>query len=164
MLRAGKQMLLSTIIKYMENKTIILAAANSHRNVVIALLRAEKLPVEDLPATLCNFFVAANGSTVVAAAGLEVYESWGLLRSLVVNKAYRSQSIATALVQAVEGKAAELRLERIYLLTETAKGYFERKGYLAIPRSLVPAAVKKSSEFSHVCPVSATVMFKQIIS
>jgi len=65
-------------------------------------------------------------------------------------------------VEEVERKSVELQLVGIYLLTETAQGYFEKKGYAVINRGGVPLAVQQSSEFSHVCPVSAVVMRKEI--
>jgi amino-acid N-acetyltransferase len=49
------------------------------------------------------------------------------------------------------------------LLTETAPGYFETKGYQQITRADVPEEVQQSSEFSHVCPQSAIVMKKIIL-
>jgi amino-acid N-acetyltransferase len=47
-------------------------------------------------------------------------------------------------------------------LTETADKYFNKKGYRAIAREQVPEQIKASSEFNHVCPVSAVVMKKGI--
>ena len=140
----------------------ILPAMESNRQDIIGLLQAEKLPVDDLPVALNNFFVASVNQVIVGAAGIELYERYGLLRSLVVNGNYRNLSIAAKLVEEVERKSVELQLVGIYLLTETAQGYFERKGYAVINRGGVPLAVQQSSEFSHVCPVSAVVMRKEI--
>ena len=139
----------------------ILSATDSNRQAIVAMLQAEKLPVDDFPVDVDNFFIASKDDIVVGAAGIELYESHGLLRSLVVDNSYRNLSIAAKLVGAIERKAAELQLTGIYLLTETAKGYFEKKGYITVDRSNVPEAIKQSSEFSHVCPVSAVVMQKQ---
>lgn len=140
----------------------ILQATGSNRQDIIGLLQAEKLPVDDLPVALNNFFVASVNRVIVGAAGIELYERYGLLRSLVVNGNYRNLSIAAKLVEEVERMSVELQLAGIYLLTETAQGYFERKGYAFINRGGVPLAVQQSSEFSHVCPVSAVVMRKEI--
>ncbi len=140
----------------------ILPATDSNRQAIINLLQTAKLPVDDLPVELNNFFVACVNEVVVGAAGIELYETYGLLRSLVVNGNYRNLSIAAKLVEAVERKAVELQLAGIYLLTETAQGYFDKKGYTNINRGDVPLAVRQSSEFSHVCPVTAVVMRKDI--
>lgn len=143
------------------NPIKILKAPDEQRQAVIALLQSGQLPVEDLPASFSNFFMAVDGDTIVGVIGLEQYEQYGLLRSMIVNKAYRNRNIASQLVQALEKHAAALEINVIYLLTETAPLYFERKGYQRIAREEVPEAIKASSEFSHVCPVSAIVMKKQ---
>jgi len=129
---------------------------------MVALLQSENLPVEDLPATLNNFFVALDHDNVVGAVGLKNYNNCGLLRSLVVNKEYRNEKIAQKLVKQLEEKAKASRIDCIYLLTETAPDYFAKKGYEGIGRDEVPASIKQSSEFSHVCPQSAIVMQKYI--
>jgi amino-acid N-acetyltransferase len=79
-----------------------------------------------------------------------------------VDKASRGQSLAAQLVAELERYAAALGLHTLYLLTETADQYFEKKGYERIHRAEVPEALKASTEFSHVCPASATVMKKAL--
>jgi amino-acid N-acetyltransferase len=59
-------------------------------------------------------------------------------------------------------KPKTLGINWLYLLTETASEYFEAKGYERISREDAPAALSASSEFSHVCPVSAIVMKKPL--
>jgi amino-acid N-acetyltransferase len=143
-------------------QTEILKASDSHRALVIALLQLEKLPVEDLPASLDNFYVALNDNTIIGAIGLEQYGNYALLRSMVVSKEYRNKNIATSLVEELENYGKHLGVIAMYLLTETAPAYFEKKGYQRIKREDVPAEVRESSEFSHVCPVSAVVMKKEL--
>jgi len=138
-------------------------AGNTSKPAIIDLLVAEKLPVQDLPVTLDNFVIATGNNAIIGTAGLEVYGSYGLLRSVVVNSNYRNNNIAAMLIKAIEENAANKGLAEIYLLTETAQQYFEKKGYAVTGREEVPEAVKQSSEFSHVCPVSAVVMKKKII-
>lgn len=140
----------------------IVKATSRQRQEVINLLAEEHLPTADLPAQLDNFFVAADNHKVIAAIGLETYADCGLLRSMVVNKAYRNRHIAASLVNAIEALAKDSGIACMYLLTETAAVYFEKKGYEKIDRNDVPEAIKVSSEFSSVCPVSATVMKKQL--
>ena len=130
------------------------------RQSIISLLQAEKLPTGDLPGSLNNFFVALEGDAVIAAIGLEQYGNYGLLRSMVVNKEHRNKSIASALVKELENESIALGIDSIYLLTETAPLYFERKGYKTVTRDETPEAIKASSEFKNVCPASAIVMKK----
>jgi amino-acid N-acetyltransferase len=94
---------------------------------------------------------------------MELYGESALLRSMVVHPAYRNRHIAGDLVKLLEQKAISQGITAIYLLTETAENYFTKKGYEKISRKVVPAELLASTEFSHVCPASATVMRKQLI-
>lgn len=117
--------------------------AESCRDSVIKLLSAEELPVIDLPQTLDNFFVAIENDKVIGTAGLEIYEGYGLLRSLIVEANSRNNGVAAALVARVEALAAEKGLQGIYLLTEGAADYFSGKGFEHVARMDVPKAVKR---------------------
>lgn len=143
-------------------QTTVTDAGNTERQVIIDLLKAEKLPVDDLPNYLDNFFVAIENEKIIGAIGLEIYGDCGLLRSLVVDRKHRNKNIASALVGQLESHAKAKGLNCMYLLTETAAQYFEKKGYQTLTRDEVPDELKQSSEFSHVCPVSAVVMTKEL--
>src|SRR2546426_9100157 len=54
------------------------------------------------------------------------------------------------------------KIKSVYLLTETAGGFFPRFGFRAIPRDAVDPAVQRSVEFTSACPTSALVMVKQV--
>jgi len=138
--------------------------ADKYRNEVVALLTEEKLPVADLPVVLDNFYAAIINDIVAGAIGLEIHGAYGLLRSLAVDKAYRNSGIAGTLLAHIEQLAANKKLSEIYLLTETAADYFDRKGYQKISRADVPAEMQQSAEFSYVCPQSAIVMGKSLIT
>lgn len=146
----------------MTNNIEVQPAGISESSDIKSLLQDAKLPVEDLPETLDNFFIATGNNTIVGAIGLEQYGSCGLLRSLIVAPPYRNLSVAASLIAALEQKAVNLDIDWLYLLTETAPLYFEKKGFQKIARDEVPLAVQQSSEFSHVCPSSAIAMKKQL--
>src|SRR5678815_2326095 len=146
------------------NQFKITKAGDEQRQSIIAFLQAEKLPVEDLPASLDNFFIATEEGKVIGAIGLEQYDNYGLLRSMVVDKEYRNKNIASQLVRQLENYTTTIGITCLYLLTETAAQYFERKGYSKISRDEVPVALQASSEFSSVCPISAIVMKKPMAS
>jgi amino-acid N-acetyltransferase len=128
---------------------------------IIALLQSQQLPVEDLPLQLNDFLVAQEEGKLIGLIGLEQYGEFGLLRSMVVHPDFRNQQIAASLVQTLEQRATAAGIKALYLLTETAAPYFTKKGFATVQRTDVPDAVKASTEFSHVCPVSATVMVKR---
>jgi len=144
----------------MQTEITAVPATNADRPAIEALLVSQKLPVEDLPASLENFWIVKDQNGIIGVAGLELHLPFGLLRSLAVVPGSRNLGIGDTLVRAIEQQAAKLDLKSIYLLTETAKPYFEKRGYIEIGREQTPEAIKRSSEFSHVCPVSAAVMQK----
>ncbi len=76
----------------------IIKADDKLRQSIVSLLQAEKLPVEDLPSLLDNFFVTIEDNKVIGVIGLEQYDNCGLLRSMVVNNRYRNKNIASRLV------------------------------------------------------------------
>ena len=141
----------------------IVKAADQRRDEIINLLQTQKLPSEDLPLLLNDFFLALEDDELIGVVGMERYGRYGLLRSMVVHPGYRNKHIAEKLVNKLEETAASSGITSIFLLTETAADYFERKGYYTITRDEVPIDLMGSAEFSHVCPVSATVMKKQLI-
>ncbi|MGZ3778401.1 MAG: arsenic resistance N-acetyltransferase ArsN2 [Mucilaginibacter sp.] len=136
--------------------------AINYKESIIAMLEAEKLPVDDLPAGLGNFVAALADNEVIGVAGLEVYGNYGLLRSLAVKPAFRSQGVAGKLLREIESTAVNKGLAALYLLTETAPDYFRQKNYELIGRADVPTEVQQSSEFSYACPQSAIIMKKNL--
>lgn len=141
----------------------IIEATEQWRNEIIRLLQSQKLPTEDLPLPLANFYIALEADKVIGVIGMEQYGSYGLLRSMVVHPDYRNQQIAERLVQLLEERAVTAGITSLFLLTETAEKYFTKKRYTIIARNEVPSDLLSSSEFSHVCPVSATVMKKDLV-
>ncbi len=137
-------------------------AGSSDGKKIVELLHSEKLPTGDLSGDFSNFFVATKDDFLVGVIGLEKYGHYGLLRSLIVNPAYRNQNVAAKLILQLELAAEKMEINSLFLLTETAPQYFQRKGYTKISRSDVPELVQKCSEFSQVCPATAIVMKKDL--
>lgn len=146
----------------MVNTLSIVPAEARYGEAVKEILRNEKLPVEDISPDLTNFFVATDNRMVVGCIGLEVYGSYGFLRSMAVRPAYRKMKIAGELIKKLESRARQLGLKAIYLLTEDAQGYFMNKAFTIVKREEMPDVLKQSSEFTHTCPQSAIVMVKSI--
>ena len=142
----------------------IVKATEQSRNEIVSLLKSQDLPTEDLPNALTDFYVAVDADELTGLIGMERYGHYGLLRSIVVHPHHRNKHIAETLVSHLEQAARSTGIKEMYLLTETADKYFSKKGYSTIARDEVPAELKQSSEFSHVCPISAVVMKKDINS
>ena len=123
-----------------------------------SMLKASNLPADDLNFNkdlLVGYF---EGNVLVGTGGLEVYGQFGLLRSLSVKLGIRGKSVGTNITEYLIDEAKRRKLKAIYLLTETARGFFLRLGFNDVPRDSVPEPLKASSEFSHVCPTTATAM------
>lgn len=127
-----------------------------------SLLRASQLPADDLNFERDLLVGYYEGEELVGTGGLEVHGKYGLLRSLSVKLGIRGKSVGSTITQFLIDQARTKSLSGIYLLTETAKAFFEKKGFKTVDRNSVPEAIKSSSEFSSVCPVSATVMLLEI--
>jgi amino-acid N-acetyltransferase len=133
-------------------------AQASDRDRVEQLLTTEQLPLQGLDEHFGSFFVAEIDGEVAAAAGIELYEHYGLLRSVVVAASQRGQRFAERLVRERINDAARQGLCTLYLLTLTADTYFTRFGFEPLERENIPLAVKRSHEFTVACPASARAM------
>jgi amino-acid N-acetyltransferase len=100
----------------------------------------------------------ANNDRVIGVAGIERHGDDGLLRSVVVNKDFRSLRIGATLASNRVDWARDHGIRAIYLLTDTAAMYWERFGFQRIDRSTAPEGIANSHEFSVACPASSVVM------
>jgi amino-acid N-acetyltransferase len=127
------------------------------------LLRDAELPVDDLgPEMLNHFLIAEQEDVIVGLVGLEVYDTTGLLRSLVVTRNSRSTGLGKKLVSALESAAQAAGIRDLWLLTIDAEKYFARQGYDIVTRDAVPDAIRLSEEFANLCPDSACLMMKDL--
>ncbi|HAA14869.1 MAG TPA: GNAT family N-acetyltransferase [Cytophagales bacterium] len=130
---------------------------------IYRLLEANDLPNEDIDEIEITFWGVLLEERVVAVIGLQIYGDAGLLRSLAVDANHRNQSWAEDLIKELLKHCQILHLETIYLLTTTAKKYFQRKGFMEISREHVPGEIKKSTEFTELCPQDATAMYMPLV-
>ena len=143
-------------------------ARASDLDAVEDLLREERLPTDGVRELFANFLVAEGtySSRVpvapVGAIGLEHYGTAALLRSAVVDPAWRGQGLGHALVDAATDAARARGATEMYLLTTTAEPFFAALGFRIIGRDDVPDSVRQSVEFVRACPSSATVMARRI--
>jgi amino-acid N-acetyltransferase len=127
-----------------------------------SLLKASNLPADDLNYQKDLLVGYYEGDTLVGTGGLEIHGAYALLRSLSVKLGIRGKAVGTTITAYLLDEAKKKRLKAIYLLTETARDFFQKKGFTTVPREQVPDEVKASSEFAHVCPTSAVVMMLPI--
>jgi amino-acid N-acetyltransferase len=125
---------------------------------IVALLLANKLPRAGIEGHISTTLVARVAGRLVGCAAIEPYGAAGLLRSVAVEPAVRGRGLGQALSQAALDLARGRGIKTVYLLTETAGGFFARFGFRTISRTEVDPAVQRSVEFTSACPTSALVM------
>jgi len=127
-----------------------------------SLLKSSSLPSDDLDYKRDFLVGYYEDGTLVGTGGLEVYGNYALLRSLSVKLGIRGKSVGTTMTDFLLEKARSANIKAVYLLTETARGFFLRKQFADIDRGDVPDEVKRSSEFRTVCPASAIAMVRYL--
>jgi N-acetylglutamate synthase-like GNAT family acetyltransferase len=132
------------------------------RPVLAKLFDAEGLPSGDLGEPGVRLFVFRDKGEAVAFAGLELHGADALLRSVVVAPALRRAGLGRAVVEATLSEARRLGATRAYLLTTSAKAYFERLGFAAIDRASAPTAILATRQAAGLCPSSAALMVKAL--
>jgi amino-acid N-acetyltransferase len=138
-------------------------AAAADLTAIAELLAANGLPTADVREdSRPEFMVARQDRQLIGVVGLERFGDVGLLRSLAVSAEHRRSGLGIRLTRAAEERAAQAGLKSLVLLTETAAGFFERRGYQVIARAEAPAAVQTSTEFRTLCPASAVCMIRSL--
>jgi amino-acid N-acetyltransferase len=136
-------------------------AVPSDLPAVLTLLRESGLPKAGLaehPGTL--LLVARGNDRVVGTAALELYGKNALLRSVAVEKDVRGEGLGDRLTRAALDTARRLGVTSVYLLTETAEGFFEHHGFARADRNEVPDDVARSVQFTYDGCGGATSMVK----
>lgn len=127
------------------------------------LLVTSSLPTDDLDAAGPQTqWVWKEAGRVVGTIGADLVGSYAVIRSLAVMPTYRCGGIAAQLCREVELTARDAGVTEAYLLTESARGFFERLGYRAIPRTEVPPAVASHRQFASGCCACAVTLTKRL--
>jgi len=126
------------------------------------LLERADLPTADVRSGPGTFYVGRHGGSRVGVGGLERDGSNALLRSVAVEPSVRGRGFGTALCDRLERKARSGDVETVYLLTTTATDFFASRGYVEVEREAAPAAIRETTEFTELCPSTATCMEKSL--
>ncbi|AWJ84846.1 hypothetical protein TSH58p_15730 [Azospirillum sp. TSH58] len=129
-----------------------------------ALLAMEGLPNQDIADAGRRFWRVDDPDGLLGYGGLEVYGRDGLLRSVVVLPERRRRGNGHAVVDAISREAMALGLDRLWLLTIGAAGFFERIGFRRAERSEAPPDVRASAQFASLCPGSAVCLRRDLAS
>ena len=124
----------------------------------LELLRRSQLPTDGVVEHFGNYVVVRDEGHLIGVAGLEVYGSDALLRSVVVDPHYRGEGAGRSLVDGALALAKRMELRQVYLLTTSARAYFERQGFADCAREQAPPSIKESWEFREGCPSTSALM------
>lgn len=125
-------------------------------------LKSADLPADDIDLPGRTFFEFTMDGKSVGWGGFETHGADGLLRSMVVEPAYRSKGVGVAVLRVIESKAVEQGIARFHLLTTTASGFFEQQGYAVNQRGSAPPLISQTEQFRGLCPGSACYMCKAL--
>ncbi len=129
---------------------------------IASLLERGHLPLAGVAEHLGTAVVAREGNRLAGCAAVELYGEAALLRSVAVDHAFRGLGLGIRLTEAALTTARTRGVHAVYLLTETAVGFFPRFGFRPIPRTEVSPAVRRSVEFTTACPESAQAMMAEL--
>jgi len=149
--------------KRMPPSLIALPLAVWERDGLKAALTGAGLAVDDILAPGSQFWRFATDDDVPAGfGGIEAHGTDALLRSVVTFPPLRGRGVGAAIVKALEAEAIVMKCSTVWLLTTTAREFFEQRDYAVVDRSEVPAAIRATAQFSALCPDSASAMVKRL--
>jgi N-acetylglutamate synthase-like GNAT family acetyltransferase len=134
------------------------AAGPDDLGEVRRLLEVAGLPVADVGRSGQEFLVARSGGRLVGCVGAELHGPAALLRSLAVDPARRGEGVGEALLRAVVDLARRRGARDLFALTTTIEPLLARRGFVRVERGEVPADVRRSAEFTTLCPGSSACM------
>ena len=132
-----------------ENITITDASSDDLPDI-LDLLSMVQLPHEGVAENVGNFFIARDDSLrLIATIGLERHGNTGLLRSAAVAPEYQSCGIGSRLTERLLQRATNDGVERIVLLTSTAREFFaQRFGFCETSRTNFDEELAGSAEWN----------------
>jgi len=127
------------------------------------LLKQVNLPTGDPEKLLGQLYVVEYEGEVIACGGFEYYPPLALLRSVAVDTNFQGQGIGSKLVSHILDVLKAMQVEAVYLLTDTAESFFQRKFYFTpIPREDSPGLIQQSSEFKEIVCQDAVCMVRTL--
>jgi len=127
----------------------------------VAWLRDANLPTDDLVEDGCTFYRFADDGQTIGFGGYERYGDKALLRSIVTSPDSRGHGFGRSITRDLMDRLSKDGVSNVYLLTTTAKKFFESLGFIAINRSAAPAEILATKQATTLCPSSATLLVRQ---
>jgi len=116
------------------------------------------MPTVGISTSLKSFILAKSAKRIIGVVGVDAYDGLGYLRRLVVRPEYRGKGIGGELCSRAIAHAHIQKVNELFLLATSARGFFVKRGFQKVDRNLVPQAIRSSNDFRTLCPVSAVCM------
>jgi N-acetylglutamate synthase-like GNAT family acetyltransferase len=129
---------------------------------LVAALHAQGLVTADLGQGEQYFWRLTRDGETAGFVGLERHGEAAVLRSLVVLGDHRGEGLGRQLAEHAAAFARKAGVTELWLLTTTAAAFFEHLGWTPRARSDAPGAVRKSPEFTSLCPASASCLSRKL--
>jgi amino-acid N-acetyltransferase len=129
---------------------IITDASSEDLRDILDLLSQVQLPHNGVAETVGAFLVARDESSrLIATIGLERHGSIALLRSAAVAPEYQGCGIGSRLTKDLLERATNNGVERVVLLTSTAREFFaQRFGFCETSRAVFDKELAATSEWN----------------
>lgn len=137
-----------------KSKVQIRLAEEQDLGEVIALLKTNNLPHEDVNMQKIKFILAEVNQKIAGCIGLEQYQDHGLLRSFAVSKDLQNQGIGSKLFDYFISFCSQQGTRNLHLFTVDAHRFFQSRGFSTIDRDNAPNLIKQTTEFTDLCPSS----------
>jgi N-acetylglutamate synthase-like GNAT family acetyltransferase len=138
-------------------------ACKTDESAIRELLESNNLPTDTVGTDKTDFYLARSDDSIVGVAGFEHYGDDALLRSVAVPFRLHKKQIGSQMVDGMIGIARQNNVKRIILLTTTASGFFAKKGFTQIERSVIRNRdILESSQFQGGCCSSAVCMIMEL--
>jgi N-acetylglutamate synthase-like GNAT family acetyltransferase len=117
-------------------------------DALAGLLEQNNLLASDLEGEGKRFFAFEDQQGWrIGVGGLELIDSYGLLRSFLTMNAHRGQGLGGAMLEELVSHARSIGLSDLFLFSEDATGFFSKHGFAEIERSAAPAQVQQTRQF-----------------
>ena len=127
----------------------VLEASGADLGDILALLSAVDLPHEGVAEHVGGFLVARDGAgRILGTVGIERHGVTGLLRSAAVAPDLHGTGLGSCLIAAVLERASQGGIEKVVLLTSTARDFFARRfGFTEYDRTEFDGQLSGSPEW-----------------
>jgi N-acetylglutamate synthase-like GNAT family acetyltransferase len=130
--------------------------------VVLAWLRAVKLPTDGLVGGGANLFVLSEQGQPLAAGAIEGTGEDVLLRFVVTAPAFRGRGYGRQMVSRLSAVAKAEGVRRLWLLPGRAEAFFARLGWTASDLDRAPAEVRATAQFETHQAASSVLMCRAL--